>query len=88
MMSKSGVLYVGFTTQLVRRGHQHKHHYYYGFTAKYRCHKLVYYEFFENFKLAMKREKQLKNWHRTWKIQLIRKMNPAFKDLWPDVAGI
>ena len=52
-----------------------------GFTKKYNINKLVYYETTESIESAIKREKQLKNWHRDWKINLIKKNNPEFKDL-------
>jgi len=52
-----------------------------GFTSKYNVNKLVYYEIYEDIIEAIKREKQLKNWHREWKINLIKRNNPDFNDL-------
>jgi putative endonuclease len=53
-----------------------------GFTKKYNVYKLVYYELTENVEAALNREKQLKRWHRDWKLNLIREFNPEFKDLY------
>jgi len=56
-----------------------------GFTKQYKVHYLVYYEIFENVNSALEREKQLKNWKRDWKIELIEKNNPGWKDLYGDL---
>ncbi len=76
------VLYVGVTSNLVKRVYQHKNKLADGFTSKYNIDKLVYYEIFEDIKEAIKREKQLKNWHREWKMNLIKQSNPQFNDLY------
>jgi len=75
------VLYVGVTSDLPKRLYRHRHGYGSGFTKKYKPYKLLYYEKFEDTKEAHKREKQLKNWHREWKMNLIKSKNPEFKDL-------
>ena len=60
---------------------QHITGWYPGFTKKYKCKYLVYHELYDSIELAIAREKQLKRWHRSWKINLIRKSNPTMKDL-------
>ena len=64
-----------------KRVWEHKNKAVEGFTEKYNVDKLVYYELTDSIESAIKREKQLKNWHRQWKINLIKGMNPEFKDL-------
>jgi putative endonuclease len=81
MSSLSGILYVGFTSDLKKRVFEHKNDIVEGFTKKYRCHKLVYYEVGDSIEGVLAREKQLKNWRREKKIWLIEKMNPNWKDL-------
>ena len=73
--------YIGVTGNLEKRIWEHKHNVFDGFTKKYNVKKLVYYELTENAEAAINREKQLKYWHRKWKINLIKNMNPEFKDL-------
>ena len=76
------VLYTGVTRNLIRRVYEHKNHADpESFTAKYNVNKLVYYELTDSIETAINREKQLKRWHREWKINLIKEMNPEFKDL-------
>ena len=74
-------LYIGVTSDLTKRVLEHKHHKYEGFTDKYNCTKLVYYEECNDIAAAIAREKQLKNWHRDWKNNLVKQMNPDWKDL-------
>lgn len=81
MASKSGTLYVGVTNNLGRRVYEHKKHLHPGFTSKYSCYKLVYFENYNSVKDAIAREKQLKNWRRSKKEFLIRTINPSWKDL-------
>lgn len=73
--------YIGITNNLERRVYEHKHELLKGFSQKYKLRKLVYYEQCHTATDAIAREKQLKNWHRQWKINLIKTMNPEFKDL-------
>lgn len=79
------VFYVGVTSNLVKRAYEHKNKFIDGFTKKYNINKLVYYEIFEDIEFAILREKQLKKWKRQWKIDLIRKNNPDFIDLYPSI---
>ena len=79
--TRNNVLYIGVTTDLVRRISEHANESGCVFTRKYRCHKLVYYEVFQNPQDAIDRETQLKWWHREWKRSLIEKKNPEWKDL-------
>ncbi|MGR5157307.1 GIY-YIG nuclease family protein [Vibrio owensii] len=77
----NSVLYIGVTSQLAQRIWQHKNGVVEGFTKKYHVHKLVYFEQFEDMATAINREKQLKQWKREWKLDLVRKTNPDFLDL-------
>lgn len=74
-------LYIGITNDLDRRIYEHKNELIDGFTKKYKLKKLVYFEECGQIMDAIEREKQLKNWHRDWKINLIKTVNPGFKDL-------
>ena len=78
--------YVGVTNNLIRRVLEHKTKQNNGFTSKYNLNKLVYFELSESIEVAINREKQLKNWKRDWKIDLIKKVNPSFKDLSEDIG--
>jgi putative endonuclease len=80
----NNVLYVGVTNDLIRRIFEHKSKLVEGFTKKYNLWKLVYYEAADNIEGAINREKQLKNWHRDWKMNLIDQFNPDWKDLSDD----
>lgn len=75
------VFYIGVTDNLCRRIYEHKNEIVDGFTKKYKLKKLIYFETYKNIIEAIKREKQLKNWHRDWKINLIKSKNPKFLDL-------
>lgn len=79
--SESGTLYIGVTNNLERRIYEHKNKLVRGFSSKYNCNKLLYYEEFDDVSLAITREKQLKNWSRDKKIKLIEKENPGWRDL-------
>ncbi|MCK5412827.1 MAG: GIY-YIG nuclease family protein [Candidatus Pacebacteria bacterium] len=74
-------LYIGVTNDLKRRVYEHKNKLVKGFSEKYNLKKLVYFEQTSDVVSAIKREKQLKNWHRAWKINLIKSKNPGFADL-------
>ena len=85
MNESNTVLYVGVTSNLIKRIWEHKHKVVEGFSKKYNLTKLVYFEALEDVGVAIKREKQLKNWHREWKINLILKFNPTFSDLYDKI---
>jgi putative endonuclease len=78
---KNTTLYIGVTSQLSQRVYQHKSKLTLGFTNKYNLNKLVYFESFETMYDAITREKQLKNWRRGWKENLIEQINPNWLDL-------
>jgi putative endonuclease len=75
-----GVLYIGVTNNILRRTYEHKMAEKGSFTARYKLTKLVYVESTECIEEAIRREKQLKNWHRQWKINLIESVNPDWTD--------
>ncbi len=79
---KNGTLYVGITSNLIKRIYEHKNNIVKGFTEKYKVHKLVYYEECSDIYEAIQREKQLKRWYRKWKIELIENFNPEWEDLY------
>jgi putative endonuclease len=79
--SLSGTLYTGVTGDLFVRIMQHKAGEIEGFTRQYKCNRLVYYESYENVRVAIAREKQIKRWRRSKKIVLIEKVNPRWADL-------
>jgi putative endonuclease len=83
---RNGTLYVGVTSDLVKRGWQHKSDFVDGFTKKYSVHNLVYFELLEDMTAAIAREKQLKKWRRAWKVQLIEAQNPQWRDLWTEIV--
>ena len=85
MASWSRVLYIGVTNDLQRRVWQHRTKAIEGFTSKYNCRRLVYYEVYPDPTLAIAREKELKGWLREKKIALIESVNPKWHDLWTEV---
>lgn len=84
MSSGSGVLYIGVTNNIIRRVEEHKEGITDGFTKKYKCTQLVYYENFNNITQAIAREKEIKKWRREKKIVLISSVNPQWNDLYND----
>lgn len=82
---KNGTLYIGVTSDLKRRVWEHKHDLVKGFSKEYGVHDLVYYEQYEEIEQAILREKQMKAWKRFWKIKLINKTNPDWKDLYSSI---
>ncbi|MBI3520264.1 MAG: GIY-YIG nuclease family protein [Bacteroidetes bacterium] len=76
--------YIGVTNNLERRVQEHKRSEGSEFTSKYNLHNLVYYEVISDIKTAITREKQLKRWHREWKINMIKELNPSMEDLAKD----
>jgi putative endonuclease len=83
---KHGTLYLGVTNDLVRRVYEHKTKAVRGFTARYGVDKLVWYETYDDPMNAITREKDVKNWRREWKINLIESENPDWIDLYHDIA--
>ena len=81
-----GVLYTGMTSDLPGRSLQHRDRVQEGFTQKYWAGRLVYFERHETAANAAKRERQLKRWRRDWKIELIEKFNPTWRDLFADAV--
>ena len=79
------VLYTGVTNDLIKRTYQHKNKMVSSFTSRYNINKLVYYEIYNDPNEAIKREKQIKGGSRKKKIDLIKKMNPTFKDLYEEI---
>jgi putative endonuclease len=79
---KNGTLYIGITSNPQKRIYEHKNDLTEGFTKKYQVHLLVYFEIFNDPYTAISREKQLKKWNRKWKLNLIEKENPLWKDLY------
>jgi putative endonuclease len=82
---RNGTLYVGVTSDLIKRVYEHKSDLVDGFTKKYGVHNLVYYEAVGSIDSAIAREKQLKKWNRAWKVRLVEKVNPDWRDLYPDL---
>ena len=80
------VFYIGVTSNLIERIENHKNKKGSKYTAKYNVCELLYYDVFTDVNQAIAREKQLKNWHRDWKINLIKQKNPEFKDLYFELA--
>jgi putative endonuclease len=83
----NGTLYIGVTSDLIRRIYEHKNKIVDGFTSKYNVDRLVYFEAGTDAEGAISREKELKRWRRSWKIQLIGSKNPSWKDLYPQLLG-
>jgi len=83
---RNGTLYIGVTSDLVRRVWEHKQDFVEGFTKQYGVHDLVWYEQHEDMLAAISREKMLKEWKRAWKLELIEKMNPEWKDLYESLV--
>lgn len=79
---RNGTLYIGVTSDLLKRVWEHKNKKAEGFTKKYNVEKLVYYEQTSDVMSALNREKQMKKWNRAWKIRLIEKKNPKWDDLY------
>ncbi len=82
---RNGTLYIGVTSDLVQRIWQHKNDVVEGFTKRYRVHTLVWYEEHGSIQDAIQREKNIKEWKRAWKIELIQQSNPSWRDLYSDI---
>jgi putative endonuclease len=84
---RNGTLYVGVTSNLRQRVCQHKEKVFGGFTGKYGVDRLVWFEDFPDAESAIVREKQLKNWRRSWKLELIEHANPYWRDLYDEITA-
>jgi len=84
---RNGTLYVGSTSDLIKRVFEHKNKLVFGFTAKYNVSRLVYFEEHGSYVEAAAREKRLKNWCRQWKLNLIEEKNPQWNDLYEELLG-
>ena len=82
---RNGTLYVGVTSDLVKRVWEHRDELAEGFTKKYGIHLLVYYEMHQDMLSAIAREKQIKKWNRAWKLRLVERANPEWRDLWSEI---
>jgi len=82
---RNGTLYTGVTRYPCQRVWQHKEDLVRGFTKRYGVHRLVYIELHDTMPAAIKREKQIKEWKRAWKLQLIESVNPDWRDLYDDI---
>jgi putative endonuclease len=85
---RNGTLYVGVTSDLIKRVYEHKNNLVDGFTKKYNVHSLVWYEVHDSAETAIQREKQIKKWERPWKLRLIEELNPQWKDLYNDLFEV
>jgi putative endonuclease len=83
-----GVFYTGLTSALAERIRQHKEGLIPGFTLQYHLKHLVHFEYLNSADEAIARERRLKRWRREWKIALIEKTNPTWRDLWPDITEV
>ena len=84
--SRNGTIYIGVTSDLIKRIWQHKNNILQGFTRCHGVHNLVWYEPHETMESAIVREKRLKHWERKWKLRLIEEKNPQWKDLYEDFS--
>jgi putative endonuclease len=84
--TRNGTLYTGVTSGLVRRVWEHKSGEIKGFTSKYKVNQLVYYEMHGDITEAIKREKNIQAWKRSWKLNLIEKNNPYWNDLYESIV--
>ena len=83
---RNGTLYIGVTSNLIKRIWEHKNNLVQGFTKQYNVHDLVWYERHENMESAIAREKTLKEWKRIWKLELIESSNPDWNDLYNTIV--
>ena len=83
---RNGTLYIGVTSDLVKRVWEHKNKMVEGFTKRYNVHRLVWYEMHESMESAITREKRIKEWKRAWKLELIESVNPDWLDLYRKIV--
>jgi putative endonuclease len=84
---KNGTLYAGVTSDLIRRVYEHQNNLVEGFTSRHAVHRLVWFESTPSVQAAIEKEKQIKNWKREWKVELIEKSNPEWLDLYETLVG-
>ena len=84
---RNGTLYIGVTSDLIKRVWQHREGFADGFTKQYGVKTLVWYEQHETMDSAISKEKAMKKWLRKWKLSTIEKSNPEWRDLWPEIIG-
>jgi putative endonuclease len=85
--TQNGTLYVGVTSDLIRRVAEHREGAIPGFTERYGVKRLVWFEGHDSIEAAIRREKRLKKWPRAWKVALIEEANPQWRDLWAEITG-
>ncbi len=83
---RNGTLYIGVTSELIKRVWEHKNNLVEGFTKRYNIHRLVWFELHESMESAITREKRLKNWKRNWKLELIESSNPNWQDMYHTIV--
>ncbi len=83
---RNNVLYIGITNDLIRRVYEHKNNLIEGFTNKYNCHKLVWYQHTNDVESAITQEKKMKKWKREYKENVINGMNPEWRDLYDELV--
>ena len=83
--ARNGTLYIGVTSDVIKRVWEHKNDVVESFTSRYKIHDLVWYEAPDMMESAIVRESALKNWHRKWKLELIENTNPEWRDLYLDL---
>ena len=84
---KQGTLYLGVTNDLLCRVYQHKEKLLPGFTSRYDVRRLVWFEVYDDPTTAIEREKEIKKWRRAWKVDLIEKANPDWRDLYSEISA-
>lgn len=84
---RNGTLYIGVTSNLLQRAYQHRHELIDGFTKRYGCKTLVWFDGPHPLESVRLRELQMKKWNRAWKLRLIEERNPAWRDLYDDIVG-
>ncbi|HLI14168.1 MAG TPA: GIY-YIG nuclease family protein [Alphaproteobacteria bacterium] len=84
---RNGTLYVGVTSDIARRAWEHRSDVVAGFTKRYGVHRLVFVEFHDSMADAILREKRIKKWHRAWKLALIERDNPEWRDLYDELLA-
>jgi len=84
---RNGTLYIGLTDDLVKRVWQHREGLLPGFTKRYGLKLLAWFEQHESRDSAFQREREMKKWNRAWKLEVVEKQNPGWRDLWPEIAA-